>query len=527
MTKSPRSASRWIATHVRSSLVVGALSVLALIAAPVNGASASQMERAPDGAHLVHTKCPPGFPPDVGKVKCDFLVVPENHSRPNGPTIRLTIARIPAASKHPAPEPTVYLNGGPGSNAIAAAGDLISEGHLNKDRQLIVVTQRGTWDAHPLLSCRSIDNFRADSLDRKLYGGGTARRLDRAVRHCKQQLRSRGIHRADYTTLESARDLVDLRRLLGIKSWDVYAHSYGTDLGLTYMRLHPQGIRSVVLDGTVPPSKASIGWTWTSFKEFFSNMLKACRAQKSCREHFPHIGRTYIKLVNRLQKDPVTTRVRVPDRDHRTKVKIDGGVLINWLTRQSHFTSTVPLEINQLAHGHPRRIARQWAEQRAVPREHRGMFGYGMGYTIWCGEWVPFQSKRKQMREAERAFPALRRSVLAQGPQLTFLRRICQTWNVPRAPSSIRDVTQSSIPTLAITGTFDAQTGAQWGAYAARTLSDSTVVELPGVSHGAFANPCGASVINSFLLRPNAADTRCVRHVHPNRFVIKLPHRGR
>jgi pimeloyl-ACP methyl ester carboxylesterase len=527
MRTSSRSSFRRPAMGVGVALTIAAVAATALLVAPVTGSSAAQGRRAPDGAHLVHTKCPQGLPPDVGKVRCDFLVVPENHSRPNGPTIRLMIARIPAASNHPAPEPTVYLNGGPGSNAIAAAGDLITEGHLNKHRELIVVTQRGTFDAHPLLSCRSIDNFRADSLDLKLYGRKTARRLDRAVNRCKRQLASKGIHRADYTTLESTEDLVDLRRVLGIQSWDVFAHSYGTDLGLTYMRLHPQGIRSVVLDGTVPPSKASIGWTWTSFKEFFSNMLKACRAQKSCKEHFPHIGRTYLKLVNVLQKHPITTKVKVPDREHRTRVKIDGGVLINWLTRQSHFTSTVPLEIHRLAHGHPRQIAKEWSLQRAVPREHRGTFGYGMGYSIWCGEWVPFQSKQKQMREGERAFPALRRSILAQGPQLTLLRRICRNWDVLKAPSSIRDVTHSSIPTLAITGTFDAQTGAQWGSYAARTLSNSTVVDLPGVAHGAFANPCGASVINSFLLRPDATDTRCVRHVHPNRFLVKPPHQGR
>jgi pimeloyl-ACP methyl ester carboxylesterase len=219
--------------------------------------------------------------------------------------------------------------------------------------------------------------------------------------------------------------------------------------------------------------------------------------------------------------------VKVPDREERTKVKIDGGVLVNWLTRQSHFSSTVPLEIHQLAQGHPHRIAKQWAEARALPREHRGNFAYGLPYSIWCSEWVPFESRKQEMFKAKRAFPGFPRSVLAQGPQLTFLRKICQRWNVPKAPNSIRDVTHSSIPTLAITGTFDAQTGARWGSYAARTLSNSTVVELPGVSHGAFANPCGAKVINSFFDHPNAADTRCVRNVHPNRFVVKPPHQDR
>jgi pimeloyl-ACP methyl ester carboxylesterase len=524
--RSPESPSRRSAVRVALPFAAGAVAVMALLAAPVSGSSTSQPRLAPDGAHLVHTKCPPGLPSDVGKIRCDFLVVPENHANPSGPKIRLMVARIPAVSSHPSGDPIVYLNGGPGSNAIGVANDLTEAG-FNQDHELIVLTQRGTYAAHPLIACRSIDNFRANSLDLELYGRRAARRLDGSVTRCKRQLRSKGIHLADFNTLESTADVVDLRKALGIKSWDVFSHSYGTDLALTYMRLHPQGIRSVVLDGTVPPSKASLGWTWSSFKESFANMMKACRAQKSCQAHFPHTGRTYLKLVNRLQAHPITTRVKVPDREHRTRVKIDGGVLVNWLTRQSHFSSTVPLEIHQLAHGDPHRVAKEWAEARALPHEHRGNFAYGLSYGIWCSEWVPFESRKQELRKSKRAFPGMRRSVRAQAPQLTFLRQICERWNVPDAPGSIRDVTHSSIPTLAITGTFDAQTGAHWGSYAARTLSNSTVVRLPGVSHGAFANPCGAKVINSFFDQPDAADTRCVRHVHPNRFVVNPPHQGR
>ena len=98
-----------------------------------------------------------------------------------------------------------------------------------------------------------------------------------------------------------------------------------------------------------------------------------------------------------------------------------------------------------------------------------------------------------------------------------------QVWNVPAAPKSIRDVTRGALPTLAISGSFDAQTGAQWGQYAARTLSDSKVVTVPGVAHAVYINACGARIIVSFLDNPAAPDTSCISQEPPTQFTIGPP----
>lgn len=509
-------------TSWRVRLGSAGAAALAVLLAGLGGATSARVTGvSAANARFVGAPCPAGVPANVKHPRCGYLVVPENRARPAGRKIRLAVLRIPAVSHHSSGVPLVYLNGGPGSDAIAFAAELVDAG-LNRNREVIVLAQRGTYGSKPLLPCRSLDDFRAN-LDRRLDAPSTGRGLAAAAARCRAQLHARGVDLAAFNTTENAADVADLRRVLGIRSWDVFAHSYGTELGLTYMRLYPKGIRSVVLDGTVPPSVASLGWTWSSFRESFDNLFGACRAQKACRARYPHIAQTYVRLVNRLEAHPLRTSVFVPGLKRRIKVMIDGGVLVNWLTRQSHFPTTVPLEIDELAHGHPHRIALQWAEARAIPPAHRGIFGYGLTYGVWCSEWIPYESSRQELRLAKRAFPGFPRSVLVQAPQLTWLPAICRSWNVPKAPSSIRDVTRSKIPTLAITGTFDAQTGAQWGAYAARTLSNSKVVELPGVAHGAIANPCGAKVINSFYNNLRDPDTSCVRSVHPREFVIGPP----
>jgi hypothetical protein len=64
-----------------------------------------------------------------------------------------------------------------------------------------------------------------------------------------------------------------------------------------------------------------------------------------------------------------------------------------------------------------------------------------------------------------------------------------------------------------MSGAFDAQTGSRWGDIAASTLPNVTNVEFPGLSHGPFTNPCGATVITSFWNTPNAPNTGCVAEI--------------
>jgi hypothetical protein len=80
----------------------------------------------------------------------------------------------------------------------------------------------------------------------------------------------------------------------------------------------------------------------------------------------------------------------------------------------------------------------------------------------WCGpsesEWASYQPTADLLRDARRAFPPYPDSVLAQAPQIPFTFSDCRIWNVPKAPAAQRAVTRSSIPTLLLSGTFDAVT---------------------------------------------------------------------
>lgn len=458
----------------------------------------------------------PDTPEELANARCGFLVVPENRARPQGRTLRLAVAVVPAESPAPRPDPIVFFTGGPGSDAISDI-PLLTEAGLNRDRALVVMSQRGTLSSPPALTCPEIDRFYQQRVHLLYDAPSTGRSYVRAAAECRTRLAAEGIDLASYNTRESAADAADLRKALGIPQWNVFSHSYGTDLALTYMRMFPQGIRSVTVDGVVPPSVATPGWTWSSAREALDNILAACAAQPSCRQRYPDLEATFIRLVRQLEARPVTTHVRLPQVG-TVEVVLDGGALLNWMIRVSHEAAVFPSALDELAHGRPEFIAEQWAGIRLPGTV--GMFAHGLSLSVWCSEWVPYETPDEELAQGLDAFPQFPRSVLAQPPQLAFLRQACQAWGVPPAPASVRQVTRSGIPTLAISGSFDAQTGAQWGRYVARTLSRSKVVTLPGVAHGAFFHPCGAEVITSFFDTPNQPDTGCVASMKPKPFVI-------
>src|SRR5262249_28409920 len=156
-----------------------------------------------------------------------------------------------------------------------------------------------------------------------------------------------------------------LRAALGIGQWNVYGISYGTDYALTYMRLHPEGIRSVGIDGIFPPPLAGGVSAWTSAGEGINAMFAACDADPRCHERYGDSGATFRDLVQQYEEKPETVTVSVPGIVRPVNVMISGGMLVQWaVSPGTHTAAEVPAAIGALAHGDATRIAATWAGLR-------------------------------------------------------------------------------------------------------------------------------------------------------------------
>jgi len=473
--------------------------------------------------------CPTADPPNpaLGSARCGFLTVPEHRGRPGGRTIRLRVAIIPARSRTPAPDPVVYLTGGPGGSAISAAQNVVNAG-ANRDRDLIVLEQRGTLYSDPSLTCTVIDRWNSRVVGLPYDARSTGRKQTAATRGCRESVVGKGADPAAYNTTESTADFADLRVALGIREWNVLGASYGTDLALSYLRDHPEGIRSVTIDSVVPPDTASVGLAWTSAAVGMRNLTRACRAQRACRRHYPHPDRVFTRIVRALERSPRTSFARpalIPgDKPapgaEPVKVVLDGGAFANYIINitGAGFGAKVPKLLYDFARGRTRPV---FASLAATGGLHAGELSYGLQYGVICSEWIPFETQADVLRRGRRAFPGFPRSVRAQPPQFPFRFMDCPAWNVPPAPPSQRAVVRSSVPTLVLAGSFDTLTSEANARHAASSLPNARLAVIPGEGHVVLnTSRCASRVFTSFLADPGAPATDCVARLRVPAFDV-------
>jgi hypothetical protein len=82
----------------------------------------------------------------------------------------------------------------------------------------------------------------------------------------------------------------------------------------------------------------------------------------------------------------------------------------------------------------------------------------------------------------------------------------------------------SSIPTLLISGSFDAVASLDFAQSVAAGLSKATLISIPGVGHSVIpVSPCAQQVFASFLTNPSNPNTSYVGPLKPTPFTAFEP----
>jgi len=170
------------------------------------------------------------------EAKCGRYKVWEDRGAKSGRRIAIDIAILPARARARDADPILILAGGPGQGAVSLASQVMPLfARLNDTRDVVLIDQRGTGNSNPL-DCdedqqQSLQQLFEDALPEKV------------VTQCLGKLD------ADprlYLTSIAVDDIDEVRAALGYDKVNLWGGSYGTRMGLEYLRRHGDRVRTVV-----------------------------------------------------------------------------------------------------------------------------------------------------------------------------------------------------------------------------------------------------------------------------------------
>ena len=388
---------------------------------------------------------------------CARMRVAEDPRQPSGRKISLRVAVLPA-TKRPAVGALFYLEGGPGGAATAAAIRVnASFARVLRDRDLVMVDQRGTGGSHRL-GCP----------DRYVHGTDATAVTD-YLRRCLARLD------ADprlYTTSLAADDLETVRRALGYRSIDLFGGSYGATLAQAYVRRYPESVRSIVLDGASLPDVRIYDVSARNAERAVEAQFARCASAPACARAFPHPRRQLDELLARPPRVVAGPTGRVLLRSD------DIAWAVDWLSESAEEAEVIPFAVNAAAHGDYTTLATTYAGRlggsnldplaRLVPF-----------WVILCSEpWATFDP-------AETA-RAGRGSYLARAAvaRARLFRNACAVVPKGRVPTDAAKPRIVRAPTLLLAGGADPLDPAANLRGWQRLFPRGHLIVVPGAGHG-------------------------------------------
>lgn len=458
-------------------------------------------------------------------VECGYLTVPAHHNNPTGPSIELAVAIIKSPSPDRQSDPLFLAQGGPGGSTIDTYAELLltPDNGLLTNRDIVLFDQRGTLNSNPSLYCTEIDEYNVDKLDENLSHEENQRRYYDALEACRERLVAQGIDLSAFDSLENAADINALRSALGYEKINLYGVSYGTLLALHYLRMYPDSLRSVILDGVLPPQSNFILNVAQTQNQAFTRLFEACSNDQECSQHYPNLEQVFFDVVNRLNNEPAHASMT----DLKTgatypEVIINGETFLLGafqMMYSSDLVEALPRMIYDAKNGNFdafSRILALFVLDRSI--------SYGMYFSVLCAEDSDFTPEEQDLSGVRPEVAQYESS----SPE-EFLAA-CKMWDVDILDAGVDAPVQSDIPTLLLSGGFDPITPDVYAKETAASLSNGYSIFVKTGGHGqALDGDCQNRIILDFLNNPSTSpDTTCLQGLQKPAFytpesVVDLP----
>jgi len=238
---------------------------------------------------------------DVANAQCASLPVPIDPAKPDGATIALRIARIPALDAGRKKSVLILLPGGPGAGiGLMFGSELRKAQHveeLRRDYDVVTFDPRGIGESNPIrcapdaVPSPKVPTGKALTPDDfKAVAGANAA----LFKSCYAQTGELFRH---LSATDTAADVEQMRLALAPDEGLIaYGGSYGSLYGQAYLERYPDRVKALVIDGLVDHSvdlATLSARNVAAVNDSFDRLARWCASQASCALHGQDVGLVY------------------------------------------------------------------------------------------------------------------------------------------------------------------------------------------------------------------------------------------
>ncbi len=429
------------------------------------------------------------------EAECARFSVAENRAEPEGRKLSLRVARIRARIAGSREDPVIFLAGGPGQAAVDAYVSVQAGlARINRHRDILLIDQRGTGGSNRL-ACALPEPDQALVADRQAW-----RQL---AQDCLDKLKPVADLRY-YTTSDYIDDLEEIRVALGIQQVNLIGGSYGTRVALEYLRRHPSAVRSVVVDGVIPPELALGADHARNLDQALTNIFAACSADADCRQRYGDVAQQLKRLRDELDRSPRSLQFRDPtdftDKTGTLTREVLAAV-VRLYSYKPESAALLPLWIAEASRGN---AAPLYAQIELLSKHLEEQLAHGMELSVLCAEDAAMLHADPQDAQTLLG-TSLVDGLLAQ----------CEIWPRGRMPVDFKQPLKSDKPVLILSGENDPVTPPRYGEQILATLSAARHIQAPGQGHITMNSGCIPLLLAKFIETTDAEalDAACVNEL--------------
>jgi pimeloyl-ACP methyl ester carboxylesterase len=403
------------------------------------------------------------YPAELGR-----LSVRENRNRNPGRLITLAFVRLRSKTAQPS-APIVFLAGGPGIPGIGLGQVPVYFSLFERLREVsdvILLDQRGTGMSSPNLQCPPAtlppDTFETTEKWLQAYA--------LFVRSCTNHWRAEGVDLTAYNSNESADDLEDLRRALGAERLSLLAWSYGSELALAAVRRHGKRLDRVVLASTRGPDNLlKLPSVWDAQ---ILNLSRLAAADSNISSVVPNMEALMRRVLERLRENPIT--IAITDRRANASVnllvgKIGLQTLIRGDLSDARAFASLPALLYTIEQGDYSILTRR------MEQLYNGFGGSAMSLATDCAAGWSAKRLARANKEA--------RTALMSNVNLQWNPDLCTIVGGADLGSKFRSRIRSTVSTLFVSGTLDANAPPSQAEAVRRGFTSSTHLIIQNASH--------------------------------------------